>query len=229
MLFCIVYHFGGLCIPLLTPLAFFRFTNHFVDMRSSASSPKVIERELDPNILDRIRDGDESAFNTLVNVYAVQLFRFAYVRTQDHALAEDAVQDVFAYLWERREKVDVHGNLRGYLYRSVANRVLMIFRHTRSQERVEQIAYAERQINASIMQNEGAAAIERDELNALMQKTLSTLPPRTREIFMLSREQGMSYAEIAAILNVGIPTIRNQVSRATQTLLAAFRLWETEK
>jgi len=201
---------------------------NIADVDHAASSLEVAEHERDVVLLMRVRGGDEGAFNTLVNVYAVALYRFAYVRTRDRTMAEDVVQDVFAYLWERREEIEIQTRLRSYLYRAVANRAMMILRHTRSQERVEQIVYADLELEQRSVVNDGAAAIDVEEMDHMVREALAKLPPRTREIFMLNREQGISYAEIAEILDIGLPTIRNQVSRATQAILFALQRWRAE-
>jgi len=194
-------------------------------VRRSVSPFDVSERERDIQTFARVREGDEKAFNTLVIAYAEHLYRFAYLRIREQSSAEDVVQDVFTSLWEKRDYLDVQDNLKSYLYRAVANRVLEILRRRRSQERVEQVVYTEASIHTPVVLNSGAAELDREELARIVDRTLATLPPRTREIFLLSREQGLSYAEIASILNIGLPTIRNQMSRATQALFVAVQKW----
>ncbi len=183
----------------------------------------------DIELLSRIRSGDDNAFNELVNAYAERLYRFAYMRSRDSGLAEDAVQDVFVYVWKNRESLIIRDTLKSYLYRSVANRTLSILRHYRSQQRIEQMVVGDDiKLRYDGATNEGESRLQIEELQKLTRDVLMELPPRTREIFLLSKEQGLSYAEIASILNIGIPTIRNQVSRATQALLMALQYWEKD-
>lgn len=177
----------------------------------------------DRDLLARMHSGDEYAFNTLVRLYAEPLYRLAYVRAHDTQIAEDVVQDVFATVWDKRAQLDVHGNVQGYLVRAVRNRVFDVLRHRRSQERVEDLARLE--LAGINVVNDGELAIDAEELASVVAEALTTLSPRTREIFMLRRERGMSYDDIADALNVGVPTVRNQVSRATQVLLLALRGW----
>lgn len=182
----------------------------------------------DGDLLIRLAQGDEAAFNIVVNEYAEALYRFAFIRTQDQWFAEDAVQDVLVYIWKNRESLVVRESLKSYLYRAVANRTVSMLRSRKSQERVEQAVTNELQFpyNQSVSFNDAEARLEAEELQEIAQHALSKLPPRTREIFLLSREQGLSYTEISAVLNIGVPTIRNQVSRAAQAILAALEAWE---
>lgn len=184
----------------------------------------------DGDLLIRLAQGDEAAFNLVVNEYAEALYRFAFIRTQDQSFAEDAVQDVLVYIWKSRESLVVRESLKSYLYRAVANRTVSMLRSRKSQERVEQAVTNELQFpyNQSVSFNDAEARLEAEELQEIAQRALSQLPPRTREIFLLSREQGLSYTEISAVLNIGVPTIRNQVSRAAQTILAALEAWEKD-
>lgn len=173
-----------------------------------------------------IRDvqcGDEHAFTILVRSYLVSLYRFAYTITRDAQLADDVAQDVFVQLWERRIQLDIRGSVKSYLFQSTRNRALNALRHERSQHRIEDLLHLE-QVHLSL----GATAdeeLDREEMAEIIQHTLSALPPRTREIFLLSREHGMTYPDIAETLGIGIPTIHNQMSRATKSILAAVQRW----
>jgi RNA polymerase sigma-70 factor (ECF subfamily) len=181
------------------------------------------EAERDAELMARIRVGDEQAFCALVDLYTVPLYRFAYLRVKDQHLAEDIVQDVLVRLWYRREDVTVHGSVRGYLFRAVRNRALNVLRHERSQHRVElRIGQAVTEDERTIV-NEGERIVETEDVVQIARQTIATLPTRTRQIFMLHREQAMSYADIAQVLGIGIPSVRNQMSRAMQAIFLALK------
>ncbi len=180
------------------------------------------ERDEGNALLAQVRDGNEAAYNTLVRSWAVSLYRFAYVLTSDAQMAEDIVQDVFVYVWERREQIDFSRNIKSYLFQSIRNRALNMLQHVRAQSRVETVVH-EATVRTSA--NDGEIALEEEDLACMLREALATLPPRTREIFMLHREQGMSYTDIADVLGIGIPTIHNQMSRASKVVQAAISRW----
>jgi RNA polymerase sigma-70 factor (ECF subfamily) len=176
----------------------------------------------DGSLITRIRAGDEDAFVLLVDRYMLPLYRFAYVRTRDQALSEDVVQDVFAHLWNRRTQIDIHGNVQSYLFRAVRNRALNALRHERSHDRIASVLKADTTEYAAT-RNEGEAAVEYAELLQIARRALEELSPRTQQIFLLRREQQMSYADIADILGLSILSVRNQVSRATRAIFLALK------
>jgi RNA polymerase sigma-70 factor (ECF subfamily) len=177
-------------------------------------------------MLAALRAGEHRALGMLVETYSALLYRFAYVHTHDGALAQDAVQDVFISLWERRAEVDIRGTLKSYLYQAVRYRAINVVQRERSQERIKAaMGYRE----SAVARNQGDEQIEISEATVAVMAALSALPARTREIFILRQQQGMEYAEIAAALDIGIPTVHNQMSRATHAIRDALERWRSGK
>ncbi len=163
-------------------------------------------------LLAAIAAGDEAAFE--------RLFRAWYGRLADHALrllddrdmAEDAAQEVLLAVWKGRERLPTAEALAGYLHRAVRNRALNQLRARRG-ERVDpdgllQFATAP----------EGPVRLEEEELHRRTLLALETLPPRTREVFLLSREHQLGYAAIAATLEISIKTVETLMGRALRRL-----------
>ena len=76
------------------------------------------------SIIDKLKLGDEKAFENIYNQYYALLCRFAYRLLGDSLLAEEIVDDVIFYLWEHRAEFDISSSLRAYLLRAVRNRCL---------------------------------------------------------------------------------------------------------
>jgi RNA polymerase sigma-70 factor (ECF subfamily) len=186
---------------------------------TSASSSALDERAL----VARVRDGDVRALEALFRMHADALAEFAYHYVRSDALAQDVVQDVFIKFWDRRETLDIHGKVAGYLFRAVRNRALNVAEHERLESRVQAVAAHESGVALRTTHNDGDVAIEADEFATRVRDALDTLPPRCKEIFLLHREEGMTYQEIAAALGIGLPTIHNQMSRATKRLIELLR------
>jgi RNA polymerase sigma-70 factor (ECF subfamily) len=174
----------------------------------------VIDIATTRSLLSALATGDESALE--------RLFRDWYPRLADHAhrllgerdLAEDAAQEVFVALWRGRSALPEAAALAGYLHRAVRNRALNQLR----QRRGEQF-----DPDGSMVPSVPAVAhaqLEADELQAALDAAIGALPPRTREIFLLSRQQGLTYSAIAATLEISVKTVETLMGRA----IAAMRV-----
>lgn len=174
-------------------------------------------------IIPLLHSGDESAFARIVKAYGNPLYRFAYIRTQSPEVAEDIVQTVFIKLWENRKTLEPSGSLKAYLYRSTANAVIDVIRRRHAGARV---IHNIRQVSADkYSRNDAVDKIELEELESMVRSVISNLPPRTREIYHLRKEQELSYEEISEILGITIPVIQNQVSKAVKALEKALQKW----
>ena len=142
-------------------------------------------------------------------------------------IAEEVIQDVYLWLWEHRETLEVHGTIRSYLYGAVRNRALALLRHDRLEEQCATEFLAE---GASPGEGEEVVppdvALERAELAAALTRALETLSPRVRQVALLRWRDKLSRAEIATALGVAVPTVNNQLTaaaRALRALLAEYR------
>lgn len=174
------------------------------------------------SLATRLRGGDRDAFE--------EVFRQHYGRLADYAVrlvgsrdaAEDVVQEVFVTLWIQRERVSTPDNLLAYLYRSVRNRGLNLIRH-------ERLVTDFRTRRAAEGAPEGPPADRRTEDSEILEavrQAVASLPPRSREVFQLSRDQGLTYPEIARTLGISVKTVETLMGRALKAVrarLAAFR------
>ncbi len=177
-------------------------------------------------LLDALRADDHAALGTLIDLYSALLYRFAYIRTHDSQLAEDAVQDVFISLWDRRDQIELSGTLKNYLFQAVRYRVINAAQREHTQDRLKSAL-----VHTGIQNthNQGDESIEISEATHAVAAALAALPARAREIFMLRQRQQMDYVDIAAILNIGVPTVHNQMSRATHAIRVALEKWRSGK
>ncbi len=129
----------------------------------------------------------------------------------DHDMVEDVVQECFAMLWEKmRDGIQVT-NRRAYLYTAVRNRCLDNLRKAglKTEELKPYDAYG-------IIDDDDAQ--ERSLIEARLWTAIDSLPEKCREIFLLSKRDGLKYEEIAAELGISENTVRNQMSKALKTL-----------
>lgn len=168
--------------------------------------------------VEGIRAGDAVAFEALFRAYHAPLcaFAFRYLRARD--LAEEIVQEVFLFVWERRETWDVRTSVKNYLFTAIRNAALSYLRHERvvrrrEAETVELFGGPSASADAEV----GAA-----ETLAAVQRAVGRLPERCRLVFTLQREQGLTYSEVAEVLGISPKTVEVQMGRALKSLRKAL-------
>lgn len=165
--------------------------------------------------LVRLFDQDEEiAFSLIYRRYFELLLRHAYRMLRDPDEAGDAVQDVFANLWEKRRTLTVRQSLSAYLYVATQNSVLRrIERSKRSAAYLETLG--ELINDGSYVTDE---QVQVKELSQLIEKEIAKLPPRMQAAFRLSREKNLSNAEIGQKLGISTNTVRGQISNSLSIL-----------
>lgn len=160
-------------------------------------------------LIKRLQKGDEKAYVNLVDLYNRRLFGYALSLTNDHALAEDILQNVFLKTWEKRKKLNVHTSLQNYLFKSVYNEFINAYKKNRSTMILEH-KYFEGLEKAVHEHNEQSF----EAIIAQITKEIQNLPPKCQNIFILSKKEGLTNIEISEHLNVSIKTVEAQISKA---------------
>ena len=174
----------------------------------------------DGELLRQIQAGDEGAYDTAFRAWYPVLVRVASALLRDTDAAEEVAQDVMVQLWQRRLIVDVDTPLRAYLLRAVRNRALNHLRHLRVRRDAE--PEVELTYNTPLSADLPSGA---RELSVAARVAVSQLPPRCREIFELSRVDGLKYAEIASALDISQKTVEAQMGKALRILRERLADW----
>ena len=167
---------------------------------------KVIKSNKDLLIL--LKKGDVTAFDNIYEMYSKRLYGFVlrYVKLKEDA--EGIVQEVFIKIWETRNKIDIYSSFDSFIFTIAYNTTINLLR-----KRVSEHKYHDRLI--SVQQITGADQIIDEiyfkEINAQLQLLLDKLTPRQKEIFQLSREEGLTHDEIAKKLNISVNTVKNHM------------------
>jgi RNA polymerase sigma-70 factor, ECF subfamily len=135
-----------------------------------------------------------------------------YVRSA--AVAEELVQDVFLAVWLRPERARFSGNPRTYLYRAARNRAL----NHLERERREQVWHDHQSTMDPPTSESAGELLTQNALMDALETSIDRLPPGCRQVFLLSRAGGLTYAEIAATLELSIKTVEAQMGRALRLL-----------
>ena len=174
------------------------------------------------NVIARIRDGDERAFEELFRTHYSSLCHFAARYVRDDAVAEELVQDLFADLWARRRDWKVRDSVRAYLFASVRNRALNV-----RKRQVMEIDWEEDEAAAEVRALHSApepadAGLDRADLRARLDRALTALPERCRLVMHLRWREQMRHAEIAAVMGISVKGVENQLARGLMAIRQRF-------
>lgn len=175
----------------------------------------------------RIRAGDASAYEALFMAYYEPLVRFAFNHVKERASAEEVVQEVFLRLWAQRAQWEVRDTVRAYLYGAVRNRIFNWLRRHQLERRWTARADASEADEVSRVAQARSAddQVHARELDDAIHRAIAQLPPRRREVFVLSRMHHLSHDQIAAVLGISVKTVHEQIGRALKSLRASLAEW----
>lgn len=163
----------------------------------------------------KIKEGDIRSFERLFRSTFTPLCLYATGITGRREIAEEIVQDVFYILWRDRERLQIFQSIKAYLYAAVRNRSLQYCEHSSVEEQHrEQVLSRENEPENSTP----LEVVEYRELEDLINRALTKLPPRRLRIFRLHREEGRRYNEIAKQLSISVKTVEAEMSKALQAL-----------
>lgn len=164
--------------------------------------------------MEQISGGNEKAFRQLFDLYKERLFSFVFGLTHSVTETEEVVQDIFMKLWETRSKLDQIEHPSAYIYRMARNRTLD---HLAKAGRQQKLV---RQVWANMKESEEVTEeiLEAKESRELIYEAISQLPERKKEIFRLSREEGLSLDEIAERLGISKQTVKNNLTEILKQL-----------
>lgn len=169
------------------------------------------------DLLGRLRAGEPDALAELLDREWGGLVRFLRRRSASDDAAEDAAQEAFVRLWERRERWQA-GSARALLYRIGANAVADANRRAGTRARRGREAAS----RATGTPPTPADDLERSEAGARFHAALEGLAPQRREVFRLVREEALTYREVAEVLELSPQTVANHMSLALRELRTAL-------
>lgn len=168
----------------------------------------------EPDLLSRIADGDQQAFQMLVDRYQPYINFVALRLTGNEAMAEDIIQDAFVKVWLHRKKLPEMTNFGGWVYRVAANITHNALKQINHQKMHHRFLQREEVVSSAIP----AHIIEQKELKNILDKGVNLLPLRQKEAFQLIKLDGMSYKEAAKQLGVSLDTVKTNLYLAIRFL-----------
>jgi len=171
------------------------------------------------------QNSDQQAFKELYLVYFDRLYKFALSILHSPEFAEEAVNDVFLNIWQKRHQLKAIENLRNYLFISTKNTAFNYLSKFRKER------------NASL--DDVLVRFEADELTPEtaffttevrneIEQAINQLPPKTKLVFQMAKIEGLKYKEIAEILNISVNTIDNHIAIAIKKLSVTLKSFSGE-
>ena len=171
-------------------------------------------------------NSDQQAFKELYLVFFDRLYKFAFSILHSAEFAEEAVNDVFLNIWQKRLQLKTIGNLRNYLYISTKNtsfNYLSKFRKERNATLDEVL------VRFEIDELTPETAIFTTEVRNEIEQAINQLPPKTKLVFQMAKVEGMKYKEISEILNISVNTIDNHIATAIKRLSSTLKNFPGEE
>ena len=164
------------------------------------------------DILQKVKQGNAAVFEFLFREYYQSLCHFALKYVKDSHESEELVQETFVKIWNRREQISIEYSLKAYLYQSVRNACLNYLKHQQVKKQYEQTQlYVQQELRS-------VDIIETMELEKKISDSLEKLPSERKKVFLMNRNQGLKYREIAEKLGISIKTVENQMGKALKFL-----------
>jgi len=178
-------------------------------------------------LTEKLKKGDQLAFELLFKLYHKPLCNFARVYVKHEDIADEIVQETFIKIWEVRSTLDENLSVKAFLYRCVHNHSINYIRKLKVTNRLSDEYIAEIKYRMQFLEmgldDSYFEELEAKDLEQKIQQTIDGLPQQCREIFLLSRFTEMTNRQIAEKLSVSVNTVKTQVARALHKVRIALK------
>lgn len=169
----------------------------------------------DTQLLELVAAGNEAAFNLLFARYRDQLFTYLCKVTKSREVAEEVVLDVFVKIWRGRAALTSVNNFEAFLITVARNGAIDFLRRARRDKRLQEQLWNSMPVKTA---DQADGDIIREHTRSAILAAINDLSPQRKMVFLLSREQHLSYEEIASHMNISAKTVANHLSAALQLI-----------
>lgn len=168
-------------------------------------------------------------FEEIYRTYFRRIQSFCYYYLQDLDAAQNTAQDVFMVIWKKRDELDLNDDLKTYLFVLAKNKCFNLLKHNQIHLRYINTTQdiKRTQLNKEALQHSSIAYIYEKEIQDLLKETLNKMPERTKRIFLMSREEELTYKRIAEIEQVTTKTVEYHITSALRLLRTALKGYST--
>lgn len=164
---------------------------------------------------------DEDAYKTLFELYMLPLKRFAFSIVRSNVQSEEIASDVMIQLWRNRKSLLPVKNIRTYLFIAARNHCINYLKRDKHRQH---LSIDEIDVDISIRVLDPEQQLISGEMIKKIEMAVRFLPPRCKMIFKLVKEDGLSYKEVADILNISVKTVDAQLVTALRKITQTVQL-----
>ena len=169
-------------------------------------------------LIECLKKGDEKAYAYLIDTYHYKLCVYANSLTKNIYNAEDIVQNVFAKTWEQRSQLKSNHSIKNFLYKLVYNEFIDQYRKNQSLFTLEKTYFDA--LNAIVHEDDSESF---NRVLTVVKKEIQNLPAKCKEVFILSKQEGLTNIEIAEHLDISVKTVEAQITKAFSILRSTFK------
>lgn len=177
------------------------------------------EMNREAKLINLIAEESQYAFKEIFDTYHLRIFLFAKKYLKSSHLAEEAVQDVFLKIWEKREELKMVKDFPSWLFQLTKNHLLNTLKKASNDNRIKEEIKATMEVCVDQMDKQ---LIDKEKSD-LLHEVIDTLPTQRQEIFRLCRLEEKSYEEVAQIMGISKSTVNDHMVKAMKYLKSHFQ------
>lgn len=181
-------------------------------LEANSNSEKLLVSEL--------KNGNEKAFRQLFDLHYQDIYGYSISILKSKEAAEENVQDVFMKVWQNRETLNIDQSFKAFIFTIARNQAFNFLNKAANEAILKEAIFYESQKSHDY----GDYSIREEDCKKLRKEAMKQLPPKRKQIFKMSRKKGMSYEEISQELGISINTVRNQMSKALESMRVFFQV-----
>ena len=171
-------------------------------------------------LVSELKNGNEKAFRSLFDLYHQDIYGYSISILKSKEAAEENVQDVFMKVWLHRENLNPEQSFKAYIFTIARNQAFNFLNKAANDVLLKEEIFYESQQSHEY----GDYSIREADCKKLRKQAIKQLPPKRKQIFKMSRKKGMTYEEISQELGISINTVRNQMSKALESMRVFFHV-----
>jgi RNA polymerase sigma-70 factor (ECF subfamily) len=180
---------------------------------------KQHDSHTDALLVEGVKASNEKAFRGLFDLYYNDVYGYSMSLLKNKELAEENVQEVFLKIWLHRETLDADKSFKAFLFTIARNQAFNALNKAAHDTALkEEVFYTSQQ-----SYEQADYPVREDYIKKLEKQAIRELPPGRKKIFKMSRKKGMSYEEISTELGISVSTVKNQMSKALESLRVFLR------
>lgn len=172
------------------------------------------KNKTDLYLFKKVKLGDQKSFDLLFHKYYNSLCNYAYLYIKENDLTQEIVADVYLKIWNNRKKIEIQTNLKSYFLKSTHNEVVSYLRKSRLQT----VSLDQNNDMNDIFEETPETLLINKETCNEFGNMIAELPKQARLVFRLHKVDGLTYKQIAEVLELSLKTVDNHMGRALKMM-----------